>query len=361
MITEANAMQPPAVVRGSLAWIRTNLFGSALDATLTLLAAYLLASLVPPLLDWALFSATWAGESREDCNMQGACWVFLRVRFNQFIYGFYPEAMRWRVNFTALTLAGVLGWLLWPRARHKIWVAVFALFAFPLAAYVLLIGGSFGLSYVESDKWGGVFLTSVVALAGILIALILGILLALGRRSGLLAVRVLATAYIEFIRAVPLITILFMASVMLPLFLPEGVSFAKVMRAMIGMALFWAAYMAEAIRGGLQAVPRGQYEAGQALGLGYWKSMALIILPQALKAALPGIMNTIISLVKDTTLLLLIGIFELLGMVQAAAADPQWLGNYVEGYVFVALIFFLFCLGMSTYSRRLERELDTGH
>ena len=247
------------------------------------------------------------------------------------------------------------------RCQGKKFAALFSVSGFPLLAYWLLAGGFLGLEMVETTRWGGVVLTVIVALTGVVLAIFLGVLLALGRRSELPAVRILSTAYIEFIRAVPLITILFMASVMLPLFLPEGVSLSKVLRAMIGVALFWAAYMAEAIRGGLQSVPRGQYEAGQAIGLSYWKSTVFIILPQALKAALPGIMNTIISLVKDTTLLLLIGIFELLGIVQAAAADPQWLGNYVEGYVFVALVFFVICFGMSRYSQSLERKLETGH
>jgi len=349
-----------AMAGRAFAWVRANLFGSPFDATLTMVTALLLASALVPLIDWAIINATWSGESREDCAPDGACWVFLRVRFGQFIYGFYPEPERWRVNLTAALLAANAGWLLWPRAPGKAYVALFALTGFPLLAYWLLAGGFLGLTYVESAKWGGLVLTITVALAGIVIAILLGVLLALGRRSTLPALRLVATAYIEFIRAVPLITILFMASVMLPLFLPEGVSLSKVLRAMIGTALFWSAYMAEAVRGGLQSVPRGQYEAGQAIGLSYWKMMALIILPQALKAALPGIMNTIISLVKDTTLLLLIGIFELLGIIQAAASDPQWLGNYVEGYVFVAAIFFVFCFGMSIYSQRLERKLDAG-
>jgi general L-amino acid transport system permease protein len=354
-------LPPPLRQAGPIAWIRDNLLGSPLDIALTLLAGYLVVTLLPPLLNWAIFDATWSGETRADCKAEGACWVFLKVRINQFIYGFYPEAAQWRVNLTGLILLGLGLWLLLPRAPAKGWVAGFALIVFPGIAYLLLDGGYLGLTHVESAKWGGVSLTIVVAVVGIVIALAFGILLALGRRSELPVVSGLCTAYIEFIRAVPLITILFMASVMLPLFLPEGVNFAKVLRAIIGVALFWSAYMAEAVRGGLQAVPRGQYEAAEAIGLSYWRSMGLVILPQALKYSIPGIVNTIISLVKDTTLLLLIGIFELLGMVQAAASDPQWLGNFVEGYVFVALVFFVVCFGLSRYSQHLERKLDTGH
>ncbi len=354
-------LPPPQRQLDPIAWIRDNLFGSPLDIALTLIAAYLAVTLAPPLLNWAVFDATWSGETRADCKTDGACWVFVKVRFNQFVYGFYPQADHWRVNLTGAILAGLGLWLLLPRAPAKGWVAAFALIAFPIIAYLLLAGGYFGLSYIESAKWGGVSLTIVVAVMGIVISLAFGVLLALGRRSELPVISGLCTAYIEFIRAVPLITILFMASVMLPLFLPEGVNFAKVLRAIIGTALFWSAYMAEAVRGGLQAVPRGQYEAAEAIGLSYWRSMGLVVLPQALKYSIPGIVNTVISLVKDTTLLMLIGIFELLGMVQAAASDPQWLGNFVEGYVFVALVFFIFCFGLSRYSQHLERKLDTSH
>ena len=354
-------LPPPIRQTGPIAWIRDNLFGSPLDIALTLIVGYVLFTLLPPLLNWALFDANWSGETRQECKGDGACWVFVKVRIMQFIYGFYPEAEHWRVNLTGLLLAGLGLWLLLPRAPAKGWVAAFTLLVFPVIAYLLLAGGYFGLVHVESGKWGGVMLTIIVAIVGIAIALAFGVLLALGRRSDLPVVSGLCTAYIEFIRAVPLITILFMASVMLPLFLPEGVNFAKVMRAIIGTALFWSAYMAEAVRGGLQAVPRGQYEAAKAIGLGYWRSMGLVVLPQALKYSIPSIVNTIISLVKDTTLLLLIGIFELLGMVQAAASDPQWLGNFVEGYVFVALVFFTFCFSLSRYSQHLEKKLDTGH
>ena len=358
-IQQNRVVSPSADQGGMLNWVRSNLFSSLGDTLITLVTLFVLASALIPAVQWAVIDATWSGGSRSDCAPQGACWVFLKVRIEQFIYGFYPLDQRWRVNLTGLLLAVLAIWLAWPHAPGRKYAAIFALSGFPLLANWLLSGGFLGLEFIETTKWGGVLLTVVVALTGIVIAIFLGVLLALGRRSELPAVRLVSTGYIEFIRAVPLITILFMASVMLPLFLPEGISLSKVVRAMIGVALFWAAYMAEAVRGGLQAVPRGQYEAGQAIGLSYWKSMVFIVLPQAIKAALPGIMNTIISLVKDTTLLLLIGIFELLGIVQAAAADPQWLGNYVEGYVFVALVFFVICFAMSIYSQRMERRLET--
>lgn len=354
-------LPPPILERGVLAWVRLNFFSTPLDIGLTLFGAFLLVNYLPPLLNWAVFDATFVGTSRQDCNPDGACWVFIWVRFHQFMYGFYPESQDWRVNLTGAILAVLGTLLLVPRVPGKRWIAAFTLLGFPIVAYVLLVGDEFGLRYVETSRWGGLFLTCVVAVLGIVMALVFGVLLALGRRSKLPVIRMLSTAYIEFIRAVPLITILFMASVMLPLFLPEGWNLAKVSRAIVGTALFWSAYMAESVRGGLQAVGRGQYEAADAIGLSYWRSMGLIILPQGLKFAIPAIVNTIISLVKDTTLLLLIGIFDLLGIVQAAAADPKWLGNYVEGYVFVALIFWVFCIGMSYYSQRLEKRLHTGH
>ena len=224
-----------------------------------------------------------------------------------------------------------------------------------------LHGGYLGLESVPTSQWGGLMLTLVIATVGIVGALPLGILLALGRRSRMPAVKVVCVTFIEFWRGVPLITVLFMSSVMLPLFLPEGMSFDKLLRAMIGVILFQSAYIAEVVRGGLQAIPKGQYEAAAAMGLGYWRSMGLVILPQALKLVIPGIVNTFIALFKDTSLVIIIGLFDLLNSVKQAAADPAWLGMATEGYVFAALVFWIFCFGMSRYSMHLERKLDTGH
>jgi general L-amino acid transport system permease protein len=223
------------------------------------------------------------------------------------------------------------------------------------------VGGFLGLELVETRLWGGLFLTIVLGSVGIIFSLPIGILLALGRRSELPVIRMLSTAFIEFTRAVPLITVLFMSSVMLPLFLPEGVTFDKLLRAMIGIALFGAAYMAEVVRGGLQAVPRGQYEGAMAVGLGYWQMTGLIVMPQALRIVIPGIVNTFIGLFKDTTLVIVIGLFELLNIVQASFRDANWAGLAKEGYAFVAFVFFLFCYSMSRYSQYLERKLDTGY
>jgi general L-amino acid transport system permease protein len=317
--------------------------------------------LIPPVIQWAFITADWSGDSREACTSGGACWPFVKARFGQFIYGFYPTEQRWRVDVTGIMLILSVFWLMLPPLPGKKWATIFALFIYPIIAFFLLYGGSFGLPVVETSRWGGLMLTLVIAIVGIVASLPLGILLALGRRSDMPLVRAVCVVFIEFWRGVPLITVLFMSSVMLPLFLPEGVNFDKLLRALIGVILFSAAYMAEVVRGGLQAIPKGQYEAAQALGLSYWKMMGLIILPQALKLVIPGIVNTFIGLFKDTTLVLIIGLFDFLGIVQSALNDPNWLGYAVEGYVFAAVVYWLFCFSMSRYSIHLEHKLETGH
>ncbi|MDE2035023.1 MAG: amino acid ABC transporter permease, partial [Pseudomonas sp.] len=327
----------------------------------TLLALYLVWMIIPPLVHWAVIDANWVGTTRADCTKSGACWVFIQQRFDQFMYGYYPEAERWRVNITvALAVAGAAP-LFVRRFPRRAFYGVCFLIAYPLLAFALLHGGYLGMHVVPTSQWGGLMLTLVIATVGIAGALPLGILLALGRRSNMPAVKVVCVTFIEFWRGVPLITVLFMSSVMLPLFLPEGMSFDKLLRAMIGVVLFQSAYIAEVVRGGLQAIPKGQYEAAAAMGLGYWRAMGLVILPQALKLVIPGIVNTFIALFKDTSLVVIIGLFDLLNSVKQAAADPAWLGMATEGYVFAALVFWIFCFGMSHYSRSLERKLDTGH
>jgi general L-amino acid transport system permease protein len=247
------------------------------------------------------------------------------------------------------------------KAPVKSWIAFLLIFGYPFIAFFLWHGGGFGLDIVETPRWGGLFLTLVVAGIGIAASLPIGIVFALGRRSEMPAVRAISIGFIELWRGVPLITVLFMSSVMLPLFLPEGVNFDKLLRALIGVGLFSSAYMAEVVRGGLQAIPKGQYEAAASMGLGYWQMMRLIILPQALKLVIPGIVNTFIGLFKDTTLVLIIGLFDLLGSVQAATTDPKWVAMFVEGYIFTAAVFWVFCFGMSRYSMHIERKLHTGH
>jgi general L-amino acid transport system permease protein len=357
----APELAPPSASIGAIAWLRQNLFSSPFNTVITLICVYVLYRIVPPLVNWAILDANFVGDSRDDCVSGGACWVFIKARFAQFMYGFYPMDQRWRVNTALLILILALVPLFLPRVRHKAPYALALLIVYPIVAYYLFYGGLFGLPVVETPLWGGLFLTLVIAGVGIVASLPLGILLALGRRSAMPIVRAVCITFIELMRGVPLITVLFMASVMLPLFLPEGVNFDKLLRALVGVSLFSAAYMAEVVRGGLQAIPKGQNEAAQALGLSYWKAMGLIILPQALKIVIPGIVNTLIGLFKDTTLVLIIGLFDLLGMVQTALTDASWIGFATEGYVFAAFGFWIFCFGMSRYSMYIERKLHTGH
>ncbi len=355
------ALPPPETMSGAAAWMRQNLFSNWANSLVTVVLGGLLLWVLIPVINWAFIKADWIGDSREACDSGGACWVFIIARMNQFMYGFYPEAEYWRVNVTGLLLVVTLAALMIERIPGKKYTAIFALFIFPVIAFYLLTGGSFDLPHVETNLWGGLMLTLVLAIVGIVAALPLGIILALGRRSEMPVVRSLCIAFIEIWRGVPLITVLFMASVMLPLFLPEGTNFDKLLRAMIGIVMFQSAYMAEVIRSGLQAIPKGQFEAAEALGLSFWQSMYKIILPQALKLVIPGIVNTFIALFKDTSLVLIIGLFDLLAIIQSASTDANWLGFAIEGYVFAALVYWVFCFSMSRYSQGLERKLYTGN
>ncbi len=351
----------PSSSVGPLAWLRTNLFNGPVNTLFTLIGLYILYLLVVPTVQWAFINADWVGSTRDDCSREGACWVFINARFTQFIYGLYPRSEIWRANIVFAGFFTIIAWLAIPRLPFKRWVAVFALVGFPIVAYVLLHGGYFDLPRVSTHRWGGLMLTLLLATVGMVGALPIGIVLALGRRSNMPIVKSFCVVFIEFWRGVPLITVLFMASVMLPLFLPSEMSVDRLVRALIGLTLFQSAYMAEVIRGGLQAIPKGQEEAAAALGMTYWKRMGLIVLPQALKMMIPGIVNTFISLFKDTTLVMIIGLFDLLGIVQAALSDSRWLGFSLEGYVFAAFMFWVFCFSMSRYSQYLERKLHTGH
>jgi general L-amino acid transport system permease protein len=354
-------LPPPATEVGVLGWLRHNLFSSPLNSALTLLSLGLLYLIIPPLLDWTVISANWhEGTSAKDCVKPGACWTMIRARFGILMYGFYPSAERWRVDLTfILQFAAIAGLLIEGVPFKKYW-AIFLFGIFPFLAFFLLYGG-IGLAVVESSQWGGLMLNLVLATTGIVASLPIGILLALGRRSKLPIIRLVSVSFIEFVRGVPLITVLFMASVVFPLFLPEGVNFNKLLRVVIGITLFSAAYLAEVVRGGLQAIPKGQYEGAMALGLNYWKMNALIILPQALRISIPGIVNSFIGLFMDTTLVLIVGQIELLGMAQSSARDGNWLGTMNTALAFVSLVFFAFCFGMSRYSQYLERKLHTGH
>jgi general L-amino acid transport system permease protein len=358
-------LPPPRSTVGAIHWMRANLFATPADAALTIVALLFLAWILPPIVEWAFIKAAWTGENREACLAAegGACWAFVKAKFTQFMVGRYTVEERWRVWLVAILFIGGLVPMAIPRVPFKRENIIYLVLVFPVVAYFLLVGGVAGLPMVETALWGGLLVTLVVSFVGIVLSVPIGILLALGRRSQLPVIRMCSVGFIEFVRGVPLITVLFMASVMLPLFLPAGVNFDKLLRALIGVALFSAAYMAEVVRGGLQAMPRGQYEAAAAVGLGYWKTMWLIILPQALRLVIPGMVNSFISLFKDTSLVLIIGIFDLLGIVQLNFTDSNWAAPSIPatGYAFAALVFWAFCFSMSRYSIYTERRLHTGH
>jgi general L-amino acid transport system permease protein len=360
----APAERPPKSTVGPVAWMRENLFSTWGNTFLTLIGLFLAYQAVAAIVSWGILSATFIGADGAACTREGAgaCWPYVTAKFAQFMYGRYPEPERWRVDLVyVLALAGLVPMMI-PRVPGKLWNAIYLFAIFPVIAFFLLVGGVFGLPHVGTELWGGLLVTLVVATVGIAGSFPLGILLALGRRSKMPIVRWVSVGFIEFVRGVPLITVLFMASVMLPLFLPPGVTFDKLLRALIGVALFSAAYLAETIRGGLQAIPRGQFEAADALGLSYPKKMTLIILPQALKLVIPGIIGTFIGLFKDTSLVLIIGLFDLLGIVQLNNSDAKWFSptTAMTGYVFAGFIFWAFCFFMSRYSQMIERRLAQG-
>ncbi|MBV9539719.1 MAG: amino acid ABC transporter permease, partial [Alphaproteobacteria bacterium] len=301
--TAFHRRRPARQREGAIGWLHHHLFSSIGNTVLTLAIVALVIWLIPPFIDWAFIDAVWHGTTREACvDAHGACWPFITQRFGQIIYGFYTYEERWRPDVVYLFGAIGLAWLMIPKLPRKSWVGIFMLTAYPLVSFILLSGGWFGLPVVSTERWGGLLLTLVVAAVGIVASLPLGILLALGRRSELPVVRILCVVFIEVWRGVPMITVLFMASSMLPLFLPDGFEFDKLVRALIAVALFNAAYMAEVVRAGLQALPKGQYEGAAALGLSYWRTTILIVLPQALRIVLPGIVNNMISMFKDTSL-----------------------------------------------------------
>jgi general L-amino acid transport system permease protein len=431
---------PPAF-ENALGRLARSLFASPLNVAMTIFSAGVIALILPPLLRFLVFDATWDGTSRDDCLPNaGACWPFIWAKLGQYIYGFYPIAERWRPNvvfalgaillipllipsapwkrlnsllffgvypviafvlltggnldlrafllgriFDWPTLSGVainagLRWTFWSdfiasaaivtaavlavgtvlgAALRPIFTAMLVLFA-SLGALLLAADLDFGMRSVETRLWGGFLVTMVVAVTGIVVSLPLGVLLALGRRSELPIVRLLSIIFIEFWRGVPVITVLFFATYMLPLFLPRGLNFDTLLRALVGVALFSAAYMAEVVRGGLQSIPRGQYEAANALGLGYWRTMSLVILPQALALVVPGIVNNFIGLFKDTTLVLIVAIFDLLGQLRASFSDPNWATpvTLYTGFAFAGIVYFVFCFAMSRYALFVERRIN---
>jgi len=354
-------LPPPSSVHGPIHWVKVNLFGSATNTALTLLTVYLIYSIVPMLSEWMFIDAAFEGESRKDCRAvsQGACWAFIGNRLPLFIYGFYPEAERWRVDLSFVLMCLALVPVLYDGTPQRGKALIYSCL-FPLIAAFFLVGG-IGLERVPTDQFGGLMLNIIIGVTGIAFSLPIGIVLALGRQSHLPIVRILCISFIEFIRGVPLITLFFVAAVMLSYFVPPGTNFDLLVRILIMGTLFASGYMAEVIRGGLQAIPSGQYEAADAMGLTYWQSMRKVILPQALKISIPGIVNTFIGLYKDTTLVIVIGRLDILGIGNSSLADSKWQGLSTEVYVFVAIFFFISCFSMSRYSLWLEKKLHTGH
>ena len=339
----------------SLSIWRERLFGTPFTGFTSVVLIVLIAWIAIPLIRWAVIDATWAGSTRADCAPGGACWVFIRARFGQFMYGLYPVDQRWRVDIAGIAFVlGIASVILAPqRLRLKLGLAMLVILP-PLGIW--LLSGGFGLRYIETREWGGLMLTLFISVYSSLIAIPLGILFALGRQSELRIIRLISVIFIEFWRGVPIIAVIFLASLLLPLILPGGIGIDRLARAVIGLGFVIAAYMAEAVRGGLQALPKGQREAATALGLNYWKATGLIVLPQALRISLPAMTNEFIALIKNTTLVLVVSILDLLGIAQASLADPNWVGMNMEAYAFSGAIYWLICFALSRWSRSLEKK-----
>jgi len=357
-IHQNKVMKPPVTRVGVIGWMRANLFSSVFNSLLTVMIIYFLWKIVPGLIRWAFIDSSWTTTGAECRAAGGACWSIVTKNLRFIIFGFFPYNWQWRPLLAMIILFGLL--ILSRNRRYwKKWLGyswLIGLFVMGL----LLKGGLFGLPSVESTKWSGLPLTLLLSVFGLTAAYPLGVLLALGRQSSMPGIKALSVVYIETIRGVPLISLLFMSSVMFPLFLPEGITINNILRAQVAIILFTAAYIAEVVRGGLQAISRGQYEAAESLGLNYYQKMRLIILPQALKIVIPPSVGILISAFKDTSLVVIIGLFDLLKTTQATLSDPRWMGFSVEAYIFIALIYFTGCFSMSSYSRRLERELYRG-
>jgi general L-amino acid transport system permease protein len=337
-------------------WIVQNFFSSLSTSLVSIFIIGLFVYLIPSIFDWAVLDATWYGNSREDCRTNGACWAMVRARLDQFVYGFYPITQRWRVNLSFILLAiGIVNLSI----LHVRFFYRFIFFSIISVVVLYLLRGGFILKEVPTNLWGGLSLTIFLAFGSMFCSFPIAILLALGRNSSLLVVKGVCVTFIELVRGVPLISILFMASVMLPLFLPQEIVIDKLIRAFVGITLFQASYLAEVLRGGLNSLPTGQREAAISLGMNYWQINCLVILPQVLRVCIPGIVNNFIALFKDTTLVLIIGIYDFLGIVQAATTSPLWLGTALEAYLFCGTVYWIFCFSMSSYSRYLEGKLRT--
>ena len=358
----APSKPPPIRSVGPLAWLRENLFSSIPNSVATLLIGAVLLQVLPNLLDWLFVSATWQGVSQDACTQSGACWPFIRAWSQQLFYGSYPTEEIWRVNLCLVLLIGVIAssYLLPKSLRTRLSVLMFV--ALPFVWITILNGSLIGLAEVRTDFWGGFSLNVLLAAASIIVAFPLGFLWALGRQSNMPLARSISVVLIEFFRGVPVLALFFMGSVMLPLFFPEGTNVDKLLRVWIVLILFMAGYMAEVYRGGLQAIPKGQYEAADSLGLSYWQKTLLIVFPQVVKISMPNILATFVMLFKNTTFLLIIGIFEMLSTTQTALSNSNWLGGHaVEGYLFVGLVFWVVCFSMSVIATSIEKNLGKSH
>ncbi|MFV1872451.1 MAG: amino acid ABC transporter permease [Oleiphilus sp.] len=352
----------PISSSGPIAWLRDNLFSSVFNIIVTIVISLSLLAVVPDILDWLFFSANWVGTSQDDCTKEGACWVFISAWSQQIFYGSYPDGEIWRVNLSLFLLAAViaLSFLLPNHLRNKI--AIPAYLVLPFVCLLFLNGSYLGLKEVSTDLWGGFTLNVLIASASIILAFPLGFLWALGRQSDMPFARSVSVTCIEFFRGTPILALFFMGSVMLPLFFPADVSVDKLLRVWIILVLFMAAYMAEVFRSGFQAIPKGQYEAADSLGLGYWQKTLLIIFPQVIKVAMPNILATFVMVFKNTVFLLVIAVPEMLQVIMTALSNSNWLGGHaIEGYLFVGFIFWLSCFSMSLLASSIEKKLDTSH
>ena len=330
------------------------------SAVALLLALLVVGVAAPPMFQWAVLDATFPGSARTHCEVRGACWLFVAERLPQFLYGYYPAPERWRLHLIAAGIAAWCAMLMLPAFRRRLDVAIGAISVGLAAGYVLAAGGMFGLPKVETNLWGGLFVTLMLSLTAMVASFPAGVALALARHARNPILRGLSGAFVEIIRGVPLLAILFLAVVLIPLFIPADGGIGLFARVVVGLCLYASAYMAEAIRGSLQSIPRGQFDAAAALGLRYWPAMRLVILPQVMRRAIPNIINTFIQILKDSTLVLIVGVFDLLGMVNLAVSDPKWMTNSTEGFVFAGLVFFVLCFTMSRLSLRAERLLSKG-
>ena len=354
---QTSGVGPPLIRLGVFKWMKLNLFNGIFNSILTVITLFFLLKIIPPFVQWAFIDSFWMSTAEQCRAGDGACWSMITANFRFIIFGFYPYELHWRPSVAMIILVSLLFYSKnrdhWKISLAYIWFAGLAIMG------ILMRGGILGLTPVESDQWGGLPLTLMLSVFGMFAAYPLGIFLALGRRSKMPAIRTISILYIEMIRGVPLISMLFMSAVLFPLFLPQGLTLNKILRAQVAIIMFTAAYIAEVVRGGLQAITRGQYEAAESLGLNYVQKMRLVILPQALKIVIPPTVGILISAFKDTSLVVIIALYDLLKTTRSALSNPTWMGFSPEAYIFVALIYFVCCYAMSNYSRRLEKELHT--